>query len=526
MKNITIERPTQEPTLNLALDTIKIGKQALIFVNTKPSAEKEAEEIAKESKKRSPELTELSQDVLAVLSKPTKQCERLAYCIERGIAFHHAGLAARQKDLIEEAFRKGVVNIICCTPTLAAGLDLPAYRAIIKDLKRYGGSFGMTSIPVLEYLQMAGRAGRPKFDTAGEAICVAKSEADRDEIVFKYINGEPEAIYSKLNVEPVLRTYLLSLISTGFVATDEQIMEFFSKTFWAHQFHDMHELRAVIEKTLRLLEEWGFLESTSGKAGTDFVGADQLVSSERYNATTLGRRVSELYLDPFTAHHFVTGMEQSDGVSLNEVSFLHLVSGTLEIRPALTVRVKEYDTLQEKSALVGPHLLHKEPSLYDPDYDDFLSSLKLTLLFCEWIDERDEGFLLETYNVRPGELKAKLDVADWLLFACSELGRILGKQELLKHINKARVRLEYGVREELLALLKLEGVGRVRARKLFSAGLKDLGAVRDCDLTTLTQILGPALAVSLKQQLGVDVGVVPKGTRKGQLSLKKYAKEE
>ena len=119
------------------------------------------------------------------------------------------------------------MRIICCTPTLAAGLDLPAYRAIIKDLKRYGGSFGMVNIPVLEYLQMVGRCGRPKYDTKGEGICIAKTAPDKEYIFFKYVCGEPEAIYSKLAVEPVLRNYLLSLVATRFVSTDEEIMAFF-----------------------------------------------------------------------------------------------------------------------------------------------------------------------------------------------------------------------------------------------------------------------------------------------------------
>ena len=524
MKSLPISRQTSSATLNLALDTISSGKQALIFVNTKPSAEKEAEEISRHSKKIKPELEALSEEILSALSKPTKQCERLSRCVKKGIAFHHAGLSSKQKDLVEEAFRKGLIQIICSTPTLAAGLDLPAYRAIIKDLKRYGGAFGMTDIPVLEYLQMAGRAGRPSFDTQGEAICIAKSEDEKNNIYFKYITGEPEAIYSKLAVEPVLRTYLLSLISTGFVSTHDSIMEFFSRTFWAHQFRDMAELLSIIGKTLRLLEEWGFITSTSGAVTKDFVSGNEFLGDhgETYKATALGKRVSELYIDPLTAHRFVQGIEKSKAVALSEVSFLHLVSGTLEMRPWLSVRSKEYDILQEKSALIQPHLLINEPSLYDPEYEDFLESLKCTIMFCEWMDERDEGYLLETYNVRPGEIRTKLDVADWLLFGVSELSRIMGKIEILKDINKTRIRLRYGVKEELLALLKLEGIGRVRARRLFNSGFKNLGQLRDGDITTITTIIGQAIARSIKEQLGADVSMIPKGTRKGQLSLEKY----
>ena len=164
-----IERKWADSTTNLAFDTLKKKKQALVFVNTKRSAEKVAEEIAKKIKETNEHLTLLRDQALGVLGKPTRQCERLARCLEKGIAFHHAGLHAKQKELIEDHFRSGTIRIISCTPTLAAGLDLPAFRTIIRDLKRYTGR-GMAYIPVLEFLQMAGRAGRPKFDKFGESM--------------------------------------------------------------------------------------------------------------------------------------------------------------------------------------------------------------------------------------------------------------------------------------------------------------------------------------------------------------------
>ncbi|MBN1644805.1 hypothetical protein JW851_02030, partial [Candidatus Woesearchaeota archaeon] len=153
---LKIEKKYADSITNLALDTLKNNKQALIFVNTKRSAEKCAEEISKKLKDSPKWLIELSNLSLKAVSKPTKQCKRLSTCLEKGIAFHHASLHSKQKELIESNFRKGNIKIICCTPTLAAGLDLPAFRAIIRDVKRYTGR-GMQNIPVLEYLQMAGR---------------------------------------------------------------------------------------------------------------------------------------------------------------------------------------------------------------------------------------------------------------------------------------------------------------------------------------------------------------------------------
>ena len=180
---------TGNAALDLALDTLNLGKQALVFANTKKSAEKTAEDIAGKIKTNNSSLDDLSAKILKALSSPTKQCQRLALCIKKGIAFHHAGLVAKQRELIEDNFKSGAIKIICSTPSLAMGVDLPAYRAIIKDLKRYG-SRGMAFIPVLEYLQMAGRAGRPKFDKSGEAMPFSPIGSANEKVV-SYI--EPQA---------------------------------------------------------------------------------------------------------------------------------------------------------------------------------------------------------------------------------------------------------------------------------------------------------------------------------------------
>ena len=73
-------------------------------MNSKASAEKTAEDISKKTSLNNEELVKLSNQVLKALSRPTKQCERLANCVKRGIAYHHAGLVAKQRELIEDSF--------------------------------------------------------------------------------------------------------------------------------------------------------------------------------------------------------------------------------------------------------------------------------------------------------------------------------------------------------------------------------------------------------------------------------------
>lgn len=409
----------------------------------------------------------------------------------------------------------------------SAGVDLPAFRTIIRDLKRYSstGWGGMQYIPVLEYLQMAGRAGRPSFDTFGEAICLASSEQNKVEIREKYIFGEPEEIYSKLAVEPVLRTYILSLIASDFVRSKKELIDFFSRTFWAFQFRDMPKLEMIIDKMLDLLERYEFIISQQKEEG--FIDASDIKSKEdgRIRATLLGRRVAQLYLDPITAHHIIKCIRRSTEKPITPFGLLQMCCNTLEMRPLLRVKTAEFDKMNESFAKFESDLLQKEPSIYEPEYDEFLASVKTAFFFLDWINERDEEFLYEEFDIRPGEIRVKIDRINWLLYSAEELTKLMSFHEVIKHILKLRFRVKYGVREELLTLLKLKGIGRIRARKLFNAGIRDIGAIKKADLTSLSQLIGKAIALDIKKQVGENIKKmkVPEGKRKGQLSLGKYA---
>lgn len=518
-----IKVSSADPTINLVLDTLKIGKQCIVFANTKKSAEKAAEDIAKSVKSAAPEFEEFSDKALHALSRPTQQCERLAQCLKKGVAFHHAGLTYEQRDLIEEGFRSGRLPVICATPTLAYGLDLPAYRVILKDLRRYTQR-GLQFIPVLEYLQMAGRAGRPSYgEKEGQAIAVCTSDEHKQKIIDKYINGFPEAIQSKLAVEPVLRTYVLSLIAAEYVRNYDDIIAFFERTFWAYQFGDTQQLQYIIDKMLDLLVGWEFLVASNATARrSEFMSADS-VGEVMYTATPIGKRVAELYVDPLTAHEFIEMLGKTARIPPTTFSYVHVVSSSLEMRPWTRVKVKEMEDIQFKLASYHEDLLRPEPAMYDPEYDDFLNGFKTALLLYDWADEKDEEFLLESYDVRPGELRGKLDVADWLVYTLEELARLLRMQTLIPGIRKTRLRLQYGVKDELFTLLKLKDIGRVRARRLFNNNFKDIGDVKRAEFSTLAQLIGQGAARSVKSQVGEPVPEpVKESKRKGQMSLGKY----
>lgn len=490
-KSHAVKEVAKDSVIDLALDTIKLGKQALVFINTKKSAESVAENLARVIENHNLNSDNLEQEakkVRSALSSPTKQCHKLATCVKSGIAFHHSGLAAAQRRLIETSFKEGKIKIICCTTTLALGLDFPSDRVIVRDLKRFSG-YGTNWIPVLEMKQFIGRAGRPSYHTEGEAICIAKTDKEKEEIYERYILGEPEEIYSKLAIEPVLRMYILSLVAIAFTRTREKLSEFFEKTFWAFQYGDIDKIEVKLDRILNTLKKFGFILEKQGKL----------------QATNIGIKVSQLYIDPLTAHHLIkcignASKDKDGGIKLSEIGMMQAISETREMRPLLRVRQSEYEDIQEE-------LLKIEDSLYShPDFMDevFLDSFKTALMFKDWLNEKGEEHILDKYRVRPGELMVKRNNADWLLYSFEQLALLLGKKELLGDVAKLRVRLKYGAKEELLALLRFKNIGRVRSRLLYNAGIKNRRDVRTTGLEKLSLVLrGKEIAKQLKEQIEV-----------------------
>lgn len=519
-----------EPVVNIAIDTLKRHKQALIFVNSKRSAQKTAFDISKHTKfvlTHQPQLAELAKKIREALPTPTEQCEKLAKYVEQGVAFHHSGLSTTQREDIENAFRAGTLKLIACTPTLAAGLDMPAFRTVLKDLRRFSGSFGMQYIPVLEYQQMAGRAGRPGKEDYGEAIILAGTEKERVNLIDTYIYGEVEEIYSKLAVEPVLRTYVLSLVATGLCRTRHDLVTFFSQTFWAHHYKDMPQLERIIGRVIKLLMGYGFIMDPNAKEkstndtqdtetvdktsnaylrksmGIEFESAADVMqeTNQLLVVTPLGQRVSQLYIDPLSANHLLQGLAKD---KLNEFGLLTLLNQTLEMRPLLRTKSSQLDEMNQVLFTHEQDLLLLVPTLYDIEYEDFFDAIKTTMYAIDWINELGEDKLLEKYDIRPGEINVKNENLDWLLYCCSELAPHINKKQHVGFVTKLRTRIQYGAKEELLPLLALKGVGRVRARKMINIGIRSIADLKAADIGKLSVTLGQAIAIDLKKQVGIE----------------------
>jgi len=509
-------RNSEKPTAAIVRDTLEDEGSTLVFVNSRRNAEAAAGRLASTVE---PHLTPEERDRLAEVAdeirevSDTDTSDDLADAVEGGAAFHHAGLASGHRSLVEDAFRDRLVKVVSATPTLAAGVNTPSRRVVVRDWRRYDGTAGgMQPLSVLEVHQMMGRAGRPGLDPYGEALLVANSHDELDELFERYVWADPEPVESKLAAEPALRTHILATVASGFASSREGLLEFLEGTLYASQTTERGRLERVMDDMIEYLERNEFMERESDGALT---------------ATSLGHTVSRLYLDPMSAAEIIDGLRAwkrgdgraraDDGASTDDrpaadavaegeeppgfttasdladdaeseeterpdptaMGLYHLVARTPDMYE-LYLRSGDEEEYQMLAFERETEFLGSMPSEFDPAFEDWLSALKTARMLEDWASEVDEDEITDRYGVGPGDVRGKVETAQWLLGAAESLAGELGLG-LAPAIREARVRAEHGVREELTDLAGVRSVGRKRARRLYAAGIEDRADLREAD---------------------------------------------
>jgi len=460
----------------LVYDCLKNGGQVLIFDSTRRNTESTALKLMSITQKFIESNFELSKAVLE--ENDGEMSQKLSECIANGSAFHHAGLLNSQRKIVEEGFRDGRIKVVVATPTLAAGVNLPARRVIVKSYRRYDGY--SKPIKVLEYKQMAGRAGRPGLDERGEAILIAKSEKEKKNLIERYVLGKTENIMSKLGAENHLRFHSLSLISEGFANSMEGLEDFFSQTFFFHQ--NEISVKYELEKIVLQLDEWEMVEYDDGNL----------------KATRFGELVSKLYIDPLTGFIFYQGLNNEIG----EISALHLICRTPDME-RLYLR-KSDSWVEDEVDKVRDELVYV-PADYSVEYDWFLSEIKTALCLRDWINEVDENAICEKYGIAPGDLRRVLETAEWLAYSLARIAQFFEHKQTA-FFSSLVSRIKHGVKNELVELVELKGIGRVRARRLYNAGIKNKeDLVRQKD--RLPALIGKKIAERVLAQLGIGQSI-------------------
>jgi helicase len=492
-----VEGVSKFDDLNLCLDTVAEGGQCLVFVSSRKNAEAFAKRAAGALKRASPALAAAARD-LSELAE-TEMERSLAACVERGAAFHHAGLRREQRRIVEAGFRAGEIRCIASTPTLAAGLNLPARRVIIRDYLRYRAGEGMAPIPVREYHQMAGRAGRPRLDPYGEAVLIAKDEDAVHDLTCNYIEAPPEDVHSQCGSAKAICSHVLSLVATGFASGEGQILGFLDRTFYVHENRNRHGLEKVVERALSFLEKSEMVVRLGSEV----------------SATELGTLVSRLYLDPRSAEAItacLAGVEKFSPVGL-----LHLLCSTPDM-PTLYLRQADLPRLEKFLYEHEDAVWLPLPSFGEEECETFFRALKTALVLADWTDEVGEAMICERYGINPGDIYSFVESVQWLVHAASRLSSRFAPH-LAGPVRDMEVRVSSGVKAELLPLVSLRGIGRVRARRLFNNGITSPAMIRDAGIDHIAPILGRGIAEQVFAQLGKGEADSPRAATAEQKNL-------
>ena len=480
--------------IDIAIDSVNNGGQALIFAETRKRASslatKAATGVYKQLDKDSRmAAAEISSQIL-IKGDDTELTRILAKLVSKGVAFHHAGLGPSSREIVESAFKAGIIRLLIATPTLAAGVNLPARRVVLASILRYDSEYD-ASIPisVLEYKQLCGRAGRPKYDTFGESVIVAESGVRAEDLYDHYVLGNPEPLRSQLTNDKAVRVHLLSSITTLPAMKKSEIYDLFESTLFAKQYRKP-AVAFKIDAALSYLESEDLVKS----------------KNDRYIATEFGRRTSLLYIDPLTAVEFRKAIESikkkitrtNSDKDNNTIRFLYLITSSTDFYPKISLRKKDLE--QFNKVIIERHDDNGELFYHMSEYDD--CSRSLWALY-EWINETTDRMLSDKIGIEPGDMHRMVEIGEWLAYSLYEVAKLLRREDLLQAIHSLRIRMKYGVREELLPLIALEKIGRVRARALYDAGLTDVKKVAKSSESKLSAIpkIGPAIAKNLKEQL-------------------------
>ncbi|MEM3946271.1 MAG: DEAD/DEAH box helicase [Candidatus Micrarchaeia archaeon] len=485
-------RSNYGPAIDVAYTMLKEGGQVLIFSDNRRNAVSLAEKATVVSSKflnasESKKLREIYEKVIAS-EEITEVGRKLAECVLKGSAFHHAGLSHLHRTLVEDSFKEGYIKILCATPTLAAGVNLPARTVIINSLARYHSEWGQSEdISVLEYKQLCGRAGRPKYDDVGYAITILRS-GDTETFFEHYVKGSPEPIYSKLINTETLRDHVLATVVRFPSLTEKELYNFFSHTLFGYQRRPQFVLSKV-------------------KSCLSYLKLNDLIEEEggRYISTEFGKNISFLYISTSTGIHYKTILEEYKSIKskniVNDEDLILLSAVSSEdFQPKFHLRHSDYS---EFKSFIENNLMPIFNVFSNLDFRRFEDVGRSFLSLKSWINEETENEIYEKFSIEPGDLYRQVESAQWLVHAFTKLSNLFSTRSLQSVSSLLEERLRYGVKKELLELTKLEGIGRVRARVLFSNGYKtieDLKKAREQDLAKIPK-LGPIIAKKIKEQL-------------------------
>ncbi|XP_032656318.1 helicase POLQ-like isoform X2 [Chelonoidis abingdonii] len=438
-------------------------------------------------------VTEVIPSYSCLVFCPTKKnCENVAEMICK---YLNNGLTSDERKCIEEAYSTGVLCLLTCTSTLAAGVNLPARRVILR-----APYVATEFLKKSQYKQMIGRAGRAGIDSAGESILIVQKKDKH--LVRDLVNSPLENCYSNLFLEFTkgIQSLLLSLVGLKIARNPEEIYHFMCSTLFGVQQQFLSKeksLSAITREALGCLIEKGLLK---GKMTSE----KEQKSQSNLEITQLGQATYKGSIDLAYCDALYRDLKKGlEGLVLE--SCLHLLylttpyDMTYHCRPDWIIYFRQFSQLnsveQKVAAIVGvpESLITKKASgqAIKKDMDNcVINRLYLSFVLYALLKETNIWNVSEKFNVSRGYVQNLLNSAasfsSCVLHFCEELEEFWVYKALLMELTK---RLTYCVKAELVPLMEVAGVLESRAKQLYDSGYKTLAHLANADPETLVKMI-------------------------------------
>lgn len=185
------------------VNDLKTKTPILFFCFSRRACEKNADELRKKNIfSANPEISSVVRDYLKDVPDDARRLHStkvLRQALSKGIGFHHAGLLPVLKNLVEDLFAKGLINVLYATETFAVGINMPAKTVCFESLRKFDGH-GFRSLTTKEYFQMAGRAGRRGIDKEGFVVSMIYRPRFNYRRIKELVYGDADPIMSKFRL--------------------------------------------------------------------------------------------------------------------------------------------------------------------------------------------------------------------------------------------------------------------------------------------------------------------------------------
>ncbi|KAL4677733.1 hypothetical protein H8959_020407 [Pygathrix nigripes] len=515
----------EDHVVSLCYETIRDNHSVLLFCPSKTWCEKLADIIAREfynlhhqteglvKPSECPPVILEQKELLEVMDQlrrlPSGLDSVLQKTVPWGVAFHHAGLTLEERDIIEGAFRQGLIRVLAATSTLSSGVNLPARRVIIRT-----PIFGGRPLDILTYKQMAGRAGRKGVDTVGESILICKNSEKSKGIAL--LQGSLKPVRSCLQrregeeVTASMIRAILEIIVGGVASTSQDMHTYAACTFLAASMKEGKQgiqknqesvQLGAIEACVMWLLENEFIQSTEASDGTE---------GKVYHPTHLGSATLSSSLSPADTLDIFADLQRAmKGFVLeNDLHILYLVTPMFEDwttidwyrffclwekLPTSMKRVAELVGVEEGflarcvkgKVVTRTERQHRQMAIHKR----FFTSLVLLDLISE-VPLRE---INQKYGCNRGQIQSLQQSAAVYAGMITVFSNRLGWHNMELLLSQFQKRLTFGIQRELCDLVRVSLLNAQRARVLYASGFHTVADLARANIVEVEVILKNAV---------------------------------